>query len=104
MYKYIGYISILSIDECLHTLYKKYKLPKNKIEVLLYNILNIKNIRTVQTPRIRLRKYINIWHITNLKPRDAAHLYLMRINEIKYIATSDKHFIKNQKSLEIKVI
>ena len=80
------------------------KLPKNEIEVLLYDILNIKNIRTVQTPRVELRKYINIWHITNLKPRDAAHLYLMRINEIKYIATSDKHFIKNQKALEIKVI
>jgi len=93
------YFSLLTIDEIIFTLLH-YKQSPNEIEQLINDkILLIKNVKLLTyKPNINhFKQYIHLWKETGLKPRDAMHAYLMKINSIKILATYDADFKKTSK-------
>ncbi len=99
-------ISSLVLDEVIFSL-TKYKIPKREIVVFIKDtIINASNIDMTDIP-IGWRwvdEYLSVWERSVLSPRDAMHLYFMRINRVATIATFDNDFIDNQKKLGITVL
>lgn len=97
-------ISYLVIDEVIYVL-TKYKFDRATIKEQIGNfilmgdfiLVGIKNEREAATD------YIEFWGEHNLNPRDAMHLFIMRQNNIKIIASYDDDFITRQDELGISV-
>lgn len=100
------YFSLLTIDEIVYTL-DKYKIDQNKIiSVIREKIILIRNTKLLSYKDNvgQIENYLEVWRKTQLRPRDALHLYLMREAALENIATFDKDFIKNRKRLGIRVL
>ena len=107
--RFIGnklYLGFLTIDEILYTL-SKYKISKkDSINIIKRGIVNSSDVTILPSPfeSSEVLDYLYTYKKTSLKPRDSLHLYLMKINKIKKIATFDNDFIKKQKELGIEVL
>lgn len=100
------FISFLVIDEVIFNL-SFYHLSKEDIHKHLKNgILSIDNLYLISTSNLKedLDDYLQAWVRSNLKPRDALHLHMMRYNKISQIATFDQDFIRHRKKLGITII
>ena len=77
------YYSYLTINECAFTLIK-YKADKKKVVQLLIELVSKPQFYLVNTnsDAEELIKYLSIWEITSLKPRDAIHYFYMQQNNI----------------------
>src|SRR3989344_5257466 len=95
------YFSLLTLDEIIHA-FTKYKTSKKQIiRTVKRDIVNAKGIFLINysTNTNEVDQSVKLWKSSGLKPRDALHLYLMKSNGIKKIATFDGDFIKKQKDL-----
>ena len=100
------FTSFLVIDEIVYSL-TKYNLPKESIKNLLTDhLLLIENLSLIREPTEiqSLNEYLKDWISFNLKPRDAMHHFLMKIEGIRNMATFDSDFIKNADKLGIKIV
>jgi predicted nucleic acid-binding protein len=106
--KYISgkfYISYLTIDEALYYMKDHFS---DKIEIRdkfkdIVSALEIEFIG-VESNSYLVNKYIDHWIDTGLKPRDAMHLFIMKENNIKDLASFDNDFIKSKKKYNIEII
>ncbi len=99
-------ISPLVIDEVIYGL-RVYGFDKDNIRSELkkrISGINLLEILPIIIDNARIDSYLNLWVNTNLKPRDAMHIFIMKQNGIKNIATFDNDFLKNNKELGINVI
>ncbi|MBI4130741.1 type II toxin-antitoxin system VapC family toxin [Candidatus Roizmanbacteria bacterium] len=100
------FFSLLTIDEIMYTLLQ-FNLSRNRINTIIRDkILSIHNVHLITYPPDlkSIEKYLTIWGMTGLAPRDALHLYLMRTKKIQYLATFDLDFKRNQHKLGISVL
>ncbi len=96
--EYQIYISSLILDEYLYNLYRLLAGERaDKLKILnssLKKIFKIPHIGLIN-PTLEAKnhlKIINLMKQYNLKPRDAYHLFIMKENKIKYLATFDHDF------------
>jgi predicted nucleic acid-binding protein len=100
------HFSLLTVDEIVFTLLK-HKLPKGQIVAILeQKIIGIKNTKLVsyKTSMKQIHQYMESWMQSELAPRDAMHVYLMKSCKLSCIATFDADFRKQSKKLAITVI
>lgn len=100
------YISALTLDECVFNL-NYYSKDKDITAGLINNLISDLDGLKELDQNVNFnsfKTYLSFWKQSRLKPRDAMHIFLMKQNKIKTIATFDKDFIKYQKELKIKVI
>jgi predicted nucleic acid-binding protein len=100
------YISPLLLDEVMYSL-TKYRLTREYIaKTIKNNILTKSNVRVVNLDDTieDLQNFLIYWKNSGLKPRDAMHMFIMRQNKVKKIATFDEDFIKNETRLKIKIV
>ncbi len=84
--------SALTIDEVLWVLSKE--IPKNEAISACKSILNIKGLKILVVDKNTISESLNIVENYNLKPRDAIHIAVMKINKIKEILSEDSDFDK----------
>ena len=104
--KYRIYVSSLTLDEISYLLNKivgSKQIVSDKIKNHLLNNLNTK-VADIDWNINKCAVYMNFWEKCNLKPRDAMHVFIMKSNQIRAIATLDDDFTKHQKILGIEVI
>lgn len=97
--------SYLTLDEIMYVL-GKYIKNKNLISTIINrDLLNNKLNQLVglENDVKCADQFIKTWPTTGLKPRDALHLFTMKKNGIKKIATFDNDFIKNKRKLGIEI-
>lgn len=102
----IFYFSLPTIDEIIYA-FLQYQVDQETITSIINDkIVNIENVRLLNYPNdlYQIQSYLKIWNKSCLKPRDALHFYFMKVNNVKYLATFDNDFIKNEKKLGIKVV
>lgn len=97
--KYNIFISPLCLDEFLYINYRYFKKLKaknfyNQMEALLSSILEIPGIRLLNPPKEREKQIevIKLMGKFKLAPRDAYHLFIIRENNLKFMATFDQDF------------
>lgn len=91
-------ISSLVLDEYLHTSLRLSGKSKQEMKISL--IASIKNIFalpgiTFVNPPLEAEKHLRVIELMvgyNLHPRDAYHLFIMKVNKITYFVTFDKDF------------
>lgn len=100
------FVSFLAIDEIIYGL-GKYRISKKEISIAVKeDLLEIEEARFIGSPSDveEFASYLNFWEEATLRPRDTAHLYLMKKNNIDSIITYDRDFIDNQEQLGIKIV
>lgn len=100
------FFSLLTIDEIVYTL-QKHRIKRDQIPAIIHEkIIAIKNakILTYKNGMKDLEEYVKTWNDTQLAPRDALHIYLMRSQKIKHLATFDKEFKRRQEQLGIEIL
>lgn len=100
------YFSLLTIDEIIFTLLNHKITPTEISQIITEKIMDIKNTRLIayQNKMKQIQEYVDFWKTAKLGPRDAMHVYLMKQNKIKTIATFDADFKRQRKKLEITII
>lgn len=92
------FISSLVLDEYFHNMIRFSKGSKQEAFLDLKNsfnkIIKMPNLNLVNPSSILTdqRKVINLMIKYKLRARDAYHLFIMKENKIKYLATSDNDF------------
>jgi predicted nucleic acid-binding protein len=107
--KYINcpfYFSLLTLDEIVFTLLNHRFKSFEIVDIITKKIVSIKNTRLIayQNNLKQIREYMDFWKDASLSPRDAMHVFLMKQNKIKTIATFDADFKRNRKKLGIEII
>jgi predicted nucleic acid-binding protein len=98
------FISLFVIDEVIYVL-KKYKLEKKKIvELLKENISVLANLNVIGYAGEKeiIEEYLYFWKKSKLQPTDTMHVFLMKKENIRHIATFDQDFADQQETLGIK--
>lgn len=100
------YFSLLTVDEIVFTLLNHHISPTEISTIITEKITAIKNTRLIayQNKMKQIQEYVEFWKDHALKPRDAMHAYLMKMNNITKIATFDADFKRNRKKLGITII
>ena len=100
-------VSLLTLDEVIHTLNLAYNLSRLDLSFKVESFLNSKEVKlcdAITTFNNPIKQYLHLYVDYNLSPRDTLHYLMMKANKISHIATFDNDFIKNQKKLKIKVL
>ena len=96
--EYKIYISSLIIDEYLYNLYRLIEGERaDKLKILNFSLKKIFRIPHIGmiNPSLETKRHIKVINLMkkySLKPRDAYHLFIMKENKIKYLATFDNDF------------
>lgn len=99
-------LSLLTLDEVLYT-FRRYKIPAEKVmHILQTGVFTVKNIDVLSdnASKESAIEYISLWEKSSLHPRDALHLFFMKMYHISTIATFDEDFINRQRELGISVL
>ena len=89
-------ISLLVVDEVVHSLYAFYRFQKGKISQMLKDMLISKHLQVVpiRSSSNSLLNYLDLYTKFGLGPRDSLHLFTAVQNKIPYILTFDRDFKK----------
>lgn len=98
-------ISYLTIDETIYAL-NKYINNKKQVYGAIQKILKTAPVKIIgiENNNIIAEKFLRFWVKTKLAPRDAFHIFIMKQNGIKKLATFDNDFTKLQKELKVQII
>lgn len=100
------YLSILTIDEIVHTLQKHYKLTRESIVKILKQFIITSGVEIVWAGDDvqSVLDYFKLLVKGALGVRDTLHVLIMKKNNIKYLVTFDNAFVFNEKKFGIKVV
>ncbi|HOM78205.1 MAG TPA: type II toxin-antitoxin system VapC family toxin [bacterium] len=96
-------ISLLVVDEVVHSLFSFYRFQKEAISQMLSDMLVSTQLQVVpiRSSPNSLLNYLDLYTKSGLGPRDSLHLFTVMQGKINYILTFDKDFRKKMKDFGV---